>query len=166
MSSFVYKELETYDELKKKKIDVFMILKFHFDRIVTGINRKLTFKHKLYNPWTIEIIEFIAPNVFYEFYRAVRDYKIQSGFTAVTVKNKKKIPTEYILTFTHKGVFNFHIQQIKDVGRLQKTSTNGNVASVVITEESPAVFHYKLKGTLKVHLKYKVVNKYGNCVSY
>ena len=168
MSSFVYKELETYDELKKKKLDAFTILQFHFNRIITGINRKLTFKHKLHNPWIIEIIEFVAPNAFYEFFRAVRDYKIQSGFTAVTVKNKKKTPKEYILTFTHKGVFKFHIEQIQGefIGHLKKTSTNGNVASVVISEESPAIFHFKLNGTLKVHLKYTVVNKYGNCVSY
>ena len=114
------------------------------------------------------LVEHIAPEVYIQFFRAVRDYKFQIGIRTNTIKDKKGKTKEYNIKFTHKGVFTFHLKQIaKSCRKLKKTAGNGSVASVTISEEKPAEFNFKVNnGTLKVTLRYKVVNKYGNSVSF
>ena len=107
--------LETYEELKKKEVKVANILSFHFARIICCIHRKLSFKQKFKNPWTINVSEYLSRDCFYEFFRAVRDYKIAYGRKCEITNYKTGDTKEYVITFTHLGCFRFHLCQTKKV---------------------------------------------------
>ena len=78
--------------LKKKKVKVTEILSFHFTRILFCIHRRLSFKQKLKNPWLINVSEYLCRDLYYNFFRAVRDYKIAYGRTCEIVYTKKVFP--------------------------------------------------------------------------
>ena len=55
---------ESYDHLDKQQVNVTEILYWHYKRIIESINRRLSFRQKYKNPWTIEVTEAINREVF------------------------------------------------------------------------------------------------------
>ena len=165
--------LETYEVLRKQDVKVSSLVVFHLNRMLTGIKRKIIFRQKFKDPWTAEVIEFIEKQVFYQYFRALRDYHISFGRTTETVRDKKGNPVSYIITFTHFGCLRFHLKEgtnttpndIKNF--FTKKDKNGNKATVLCTTEKPAVMTYKIKtGACHLKVKYQITNKYGNVCSY
>lgn len=165
--------LETYDVLREKDVKVFEIVQFHLERISIGINQKISFKQKYKNPWTIEVVEFIQKSIFYEFFRAVRDYKISFGRNISTIKDKKKNSTSFIIEFTHYGCMRYHFTQSTTFTQdhidklFTKTNSIENKANIVINEEKPLLITYKIKtGMCSIKAHYMVKNKYGTVCSF
>ena len=78
--------------LKKKEVKVAgnFIIPFHTYIILH--TQKMSFKQKLKNPWLINVSEYLCRDLFYNFFRAVRDYKIAYGRTCEIVYTKKVFP--------------------------------------------------------------------------
>lgn len=163
-------KLETYEVLKEKKLNVVVTLQYHLKRILDSIRRKISFHQKFRNPWVIEVTEYIAPPIYYELFRAVRDYKISAGFVAETVKDSKNCTKEYLLEFNHLQVFKHHLQEVLEEEIdlfFHKTNSIGNVGCVVASPERKITLQYKVKtGALFISMHYSVTNKYGNLISF
>lgn len=109
-----FEPLETYQVLANKHVKTYEIIQFHFKKILQGIYRRLTFKQKFKNPWVAEVGEYICPEVFYEYYKAIRDFKISFGRTTEVKRNKQGKPTSYTIKFNHLGCMNFHLKKSID----------------------------------------------------
>ena len=103
---------ESYGSLEEKKIDIKSILSFHVLKILESLNRRITFKEKFKNPWTVEVGEHIHFSVFYEWFKAISDYKIEFGRTINIKRNSKNKPSNYTIVFNHFGCFKFHFEKI------------------------------------------------------
>ena len=165
-----FKPLETYQVLEKKEVKVEPIVKWTLKRIVFSISRRITFKQKFKNPWTVEVSEFIHESVFYEIFRAIRDYKISYGREIEVVRDKKNSIKEYIIKFNHFGALAFHLKQLTNINiieRFTKINASGNKAEVQATSEKPAIIRYKKStGAFTIQLHYRVSNRYGNVCSF
>ena len=166
----LFAPLETYEVLRNKDVKIASILQFHFKRILASLYRKISFHQKYRNPWVIEVTEYISSEVYYQFFRAVRDYKISYGVVAKVTKDSKGFSKEYILEFNHLGAFRFHLKEVANESvdnYFKKSNSIGNNGSIIVSDEKKAVFKYKVgTGTLNIQLHYTVTNKYGNCVSF
>ena len=165
--------LETYEVLERKEVKIVGVLEFHMKRLTSSIHRKLSFKQKFVDPWVINISEYISKEVYYEFFRAVRDYKISYGRTCEIVRSKKNEPKEYVITFVHYGCLRFHLSKVIDANVdidavLSKSDAIGNKAKVIVDDaDKKAIMHYKIStGELKLKLHYEVKNKFGNICSF
>lgn len=167
-----FQPLESYEELKKSKIKVSPVLEWHLFRVINSIHRKIIFRQKFRNPWCVEVVEFIHKDIYYQFFRAVRDYHITYGRTETLVCDKSGHPKEYNLKFTHFGAFSFHFEKATnksvDIRKLfKKSNAIGNIAEIEISEEKPATVDYKIKtGAMTIKLHYSVKNKFGNVCSF
>ena len=160
-------ELEPYKILSNENAAVKPILAFHFEELLKSLKRRISSKVSIRNPRTILITLHIHQSLYYAWYRAVRDSVPSFGRTVSTTKRKGKIVEERI-TFTHPGVFKYHIGQvlpsnIKVENYTKKTLTGSSKGNLKISEESPLVFTYnRSRGKLSVSGKYEITNRYGN----
>ena len=162
--------VESYGSLEEKKIDIKSILSFHVLKILESLNRRITFKEKFKNPWTVEVGEHIHFSVFYEWFKAISDYKIEFGRTINIKRNSKNKPSNYTIVLNHFGCFKFHFEKIvgeKISNFLEKLNKSGSQAKVEITSDKQAILDYKVSSSvlsLKVH--YNVKNRYGTVCSF
>lgn len=164
--------MESYERLKSKKIDVVNLLEWHFTTICKSINKRLTFRQKYKNPWTIELFERVHRGVFIEAFKAIRDFTVEFGRTIAVTRDKKGVATKYIITFTHLGAFKHHLHKLSNLSKdniavlFKKTSDKGT-AEVTVTEDKQSVIVYDCRSSnLKVTLSYTVTNKYGAVCSF
>ena len=106
------KMAESYDALEEKKIDIKVILSFHFLEILESLNSRITFKEKFKNPQIIEVGKHIHFSVFYEWFKAISDNKTEFGRTVNIERNSKNKPSNYIIVFAHFGCFKFHLEKV------------------------------------------------------
>ena len=81
-------------------------------KILERLNRRITFKEKYKNPWIVEVGEHIHLSVFYEWFKAISDYKTEFGRTINIKRNSKNKPSNYTIVFNHVGCFKFHFTKI------------------------------------------------------
>ena len=48
-----------YKSLEEKNIKVLEVLQYHFNRIIIGLHRKISFKQTFTKPFQIEIVEYL-----------------------------------------------------------------------------------------------------------
>ena len=124
---------ESYDALEEKKIDIKGILSFHVLKILERLNRRITFKEKLKNPWIVEVGKHIHFIVFYKWFKAISDYDIELGQTISIKLNSKNKPSNYTTMFKHFGCFKFHFEKVvgeKISNYLEKVNKSGLQAKV------------------------------------
>ena len=154
-----------YKVLKEHKSTTFEIVEWHFKSIIESIKRKIILRPNYRDPHTVKISVVIFKQVFYQVYRAVRDYPIQFGISCETNK-KGTIVKGYVIKFSHIAALRFHLKQLSCVEEIdeyfQRKFKHGERAKLTVSEEDPAVFEYKVStDTLNIRIKYCVVNKYG-----
>jgi len=164
--------MESYDKLKEKKIDVSRLLEWHFSTICRSIQRRITFKQKYKNPWTVEVLEHIHREIFIASFKAIRDYVTEFGRTYNVKRDRRGNGTSYKIAFTHLGTLKQHLHKLSGLSKseittLFKKKTDKATACVVVSDEKPCVLEYNCRNcTLKVRLSYKVENQYGTVCSF
>jgi len=168
-----FQELETYEVLKQKNVLVFEIVKWHFQKILSGVNKRLTLKRKFTDPFIASLSREIISNVFFEVYRAVRDFVPFYGFKTSCERNKKGKVVQYHIEFVHLGTFIHHFKELTGLPKtsiknfIKKTFSTGCKANVVISEEKPFSLTYKLTtSVVTVRCHFETVNRFGNVTSY
>ena len=158
-------QLMPYKVLKEHKSSTFEIVEWHFKWIIQSLKRKIILRPNFRDPHMIKISVVIFKKVFYQVYRAIRDYPTQFGISCEANK-KGTIVKGYVIKFTHIAALRFHLKQLSGVEEVddyfQRKFQHGERAKLTVTEEEPAVFEYKVStDTLNIRIKYSVVNKYG-----
>ena len=82
--------LDTYRYLRSQKIDVSKIVEWHFENILASLKWKILLRQKYRNAWSITVTENIHIDIFYQAFRAIRDYHISYDRTIELIKYKKK----------------------------------------------------------------------------
>ena len=163
------KEYESYEKLKAEKINADLLLEWHFSNICSSISRRISFRQKFKNPWTIEATENIQRDVFIKAFQAIRDYKIDYGRTYVVKRNNLGAGVRYTIKFNHFGAFKFHLSKLSkldNIVSLFKKESSKGTATIIVTEDKNAIIDYDCKKSLKITLHYEVKNKYGVVCSF
>ena len=162
--------MSSYSQLAKKTTPVVNILNFVLNRSLKSIYRKLSFRQKYRNPWTIAVTEPIAREIFYEWFKAVNDHLPDFGRTVEIVRNKSGKAVSYRIKFTHIGTFKFHVGKIigeDKINLVKENKTTKEKVKVVCTDEKPIIINYNIsKGILMINLKYNLFNRYGQLCSF
>ena len=161
-------EFNPYIVFKSKTISVSEILKFHFEDIAKEIKRKISSRITIRNPWQILISHKIHKDLFFEWYRAVRDYIPSLGVTTSVKRNKRNILTSITITFVRRGTFKFHFNQAlsgNSITNYLTKSIGTCTGNVIVLQDKPVTIIYNMvKGNMKIVLNYQVTNRYGNIV--
>ena len=162
--------MSSYSHLAKKTTPVVNILNFVLNRSLKSIYRKLSFRQKYRNLWTIAVTEPIAREIFYEWFKAVNDHLPDFGRTVEIVRNKSGKAVSYRIKFTHIGTFKFHVGKIigeDKINLVKENKTTKEKVKVVCTDEKPIIINYNIsKGILMINLKYNLFNRYGQLCSF
>ena len=164
--------LDTYKAYRSYKINVCEIGEFHVRSIVESVHRKISQKQKFKNPWTVNVHGIIYKDIFYQLFRAIRDYSISYGRSVEVIRTKKGIATSYIITFTHFGALKFHLQKLAndkiDIATyFNRKWKNGAKGSIIVSVEKPAKLSYRVSTcTYHLNLHYKMENKYNELCSF
>ena len=164
---------DSYAALRNHQTTTSDILEWHFTSLVKSMYRKVSLHQRYRNPWRICVAEKIKFEIFIQFYKAVRDFKISYGRTLKLEKYKNSSIKVITITFTHLGALKYHLTQttngnLNDINEFfEKKLKNGNKGAIIVTEEKPATLTHKVAtSTLTMDLCYKVYNKYGNICSF
>ena len=87
-------------------------MNFHVLKILESLNRHITFQEKFKNPWIVEVGEDIHISGFYEWFKAISDYKIKFGLKINIKRNLKNKPSSYTIMLKYFGCFKFHFEKI------------------------------------------------------
>ena len=168
-----FKPLDTYEVLKTNNVLVYDITKWHFEKFLIAINKRLTLKRKYTDPFKVTTTREINKTVFYEIFRALRDFVPHTGITASTEKNKKGSIALYKIQFNHFGTFIYHSSLLTGLSKsevkkqINKTFSTGCKANVVITDEKPAEIIFKVSTSVcTVKCNFVTINRFGNVTSY
>lgn len=162
-----FQPLQPYKILKEHQSSTSELITWHFTNIFESIHRKLTLPQNFRDSFTVKITTIIFRNLFYQAYRAIRDYPTQFGIICNTNKNRTKKVTGYVVKFTLKDAFQFHLKKLcgdnEDIERnFCKWFQHREKAELIVTEENPALFEYKVStDTMNISIKYSIKNKYG-----
>ena len=162
---------DTYIVFSQKKVQVDELVREEFIEILKYIKRKLTTKPSARNPGGIQVKVRMNKVVFWEWWRAIRDYVPDIGKIAEKTMYKNRKVKEYKVIFNRGGPFIFHLNKIISAAGegaedfLSKEWKNGTSAKVLVDENNIFVFSYKpLASLLTVTCKYQLKNKYGNVI--
>lgn len=162
--------IDSYAELDEKNILVINLIKFHFDTILTSLNRKIQAKQTLYNPFKVVINERVHSEIFLAVYKAIRDFRTAYGRELIVKKDKSGIIKEISIIFHHLGSLKFHLSNLSslDINKIFKKKFKSNaVGDIICDDEKKCILHYKVSTkTLNITASYKVVNQYGMVCSY
>ena len=159
--------MNVYNVLDTQKIDVRPLVNYEFKIILQKIKRRLTLKQRLKNPWQISIKHLIQKDIYYQWFRAVRDHITHFDRNISTIKDRRNITTKLIIEFTDLRSLIFHCSKAYD-----NTNTSArNFVKKLITDckanlLAPVVFDYDCKkNSLHIRGRYEVSNRYGNVIS-
>lgn len=163
--------MDTYKYLENHKTQTQSLVNWHFKLILTSVRRKITLRQKYRDPFTITVTSLVHPDIFYQAFRAVRDFKTKIGFKADCERTAKGKPKLYVLTFDQLGVFKFHLCKLsnsKSVSHfLKKEFVRGEKGTIEVSSEKPAVISYKVStGTLTLQCSYICKNSFGYICSF
>ena len=138
------REINSYEEFKEQKVQLYAIIKFHLEILLGSLNRKITFRQKFKNPWSASSSLFVQRDVFFYCYRAIRDHNISFGRTIENIKDKKGFVKSFTIKFVHLGTLKYHLSKVvnkKNLNKIfNKAQKNGCTANIDISESKP----YKL----------------------
>jgi len=160
--------LLTYEVLKNKDIKIYELLSWHFQKILNSIRRKISPRERYHNPWMVIISREIKFSIFWEYFRAVRDYHTAFGRTCEVQRTKKGLISKVIVTFTHLGSFKLQLQEITGKSSqeikasFKKKFPCGSKGEVIVNTSKPTTLIYKKNTeTLDISIHYEVHNRYG-----
>ena len=161
-------EFDSYESLSEKKIEVLPLVSFHFLEVLRCIKRRIVAKQTVRNPWMVRIRTKIPATVFFEWYRAVRDFRAAYGRDIRVVKDKKRkdILKEITITFYHIGPLKFHLLKAVDGNAVIKDyiekKIGTSVGKIVVSREKPFIFTFRVaQGSLSINASYQIENRYG-----
>ena len=171
MTDFHPRRFEPYKILEEHKISTFSVLNWHFQEILKSVNRKITLKQSFRHPFTVVLSATIFKELYYQGYRAVRDYPVQFGTETSTLTNKKGVLKSYEIKFTKIQSLRFHLKQLsglEDVDvYLKKKFPHEEKGNVIVSEEDPVVLFFKLStNTLTITMKFQVMNQHGTICNF
>lgn len=164
-------ELDTYRILTVQKVEVLPILADHFADLLKSVKRKISPRQSIRNPWKIIVKMKIYHSIYYEFFRAVRDWSSEFGRSISIERGANGLLKTQTISFTHKGTFVYHISRV--VGErfkvndfLKKSVTGGGFGKLLFSSANPVVFIFNVqKNELVVSGTYQLVNRYGNVMN-
>ena len=109
-------------------------------------------------------------DIFFYWYRAIQDNVTRAGRYIVEDKRTGSIKV-FIIKFTQRAAFKYHLQKVVDWSTLSKIYTkknkNGCVAKMLVSQEKPVTVTYKvISKTLTIKFHYEVRNKYDIVCSF
>ena len=111
MAEVNLKKFEPYKILKEHNISSFTILSWHFQEVLKSFSRKITLKQSFRNPFTVVLSTTIFKELYYQGYRAVRDYPVQFVTERTTLKDTKGVNIKsYEIRFTKIQSLRFHLK--------------------------------------------------------
>ena len=163
--------IDTYKYLEKHQSETKKLIHWHFKLVLTSLRRKITLRQKYRDPYTITVSTLVHPEVYYQAFRAVRDFDAKIGFTATTERTAKGKAKLHILKFDRLGVFKYHFKKLSDVKNIgyycKKEFKRGETGTLEVSADKPAVVTYKIStGTLTLQCSYVCTNSFGHVVSF
>lgn len=163
--------MDTYEYLSSHKSDTSELVHWHFKLVLQSISRKITSKQTYRDPFTVSVTQLMNPDLFFQAYRAIRDYSIQLGITTECHKTTKKKVKSYSIKFERLGVFKFHISKLSNCKNityyLNKTFKCSGKGTVEVSEEKPSIITFKVStGSLTLKCFYVYTNSYGHVCSF
>ena len=134
--------------------------------LLKSIKRRIKPTPSIRSPWKIQVKSNLHSTLFWEFYRAVKNWSSEFGRTLHVEKKKNGFPKAYTITFFHKGTFEYHLSQgtgesVKK--HLKKKLKGGAVGQVAVSEEKPVVLKHNIsRAELTLNIFYEIINRYGN----
>lgn len=163
--------VDTWELIRRKKTAVQPLLEFFFNDLLSGVKNKLRKRATNAHPWKVVVHSKIPGNIFLEFYRTLRDYKIRTFREIEVTRKKDGSISRIVFTFTNIGPLKFHLGQatdITDIAAFKKKYfcrewPDGCEAAVSITPDKAATLVFNMK-TQKMTFSapYEVRNSYGN----
>ena len=110
MISFYYAQGMSYDELRKKSLEISQFVEWHTNRILENIKRSLKVKQSFRDPFKFKIKETIPYHLIIHIFKAIKSYEGETTppsilYKTVTDKPGRKVTTTK--TYTLKFL-NFH----------------------------------------------------------
>ena len=142
--------MSSYDELRKKNLEIGPFVKWHFNKILKNIKRSLKIKQSFRNPFQFKLKEPIPFYLFSHIYHAIKTCQEETTppsilFSTITDKPGRK--ATYTKSFTLK-LLNFysvlhlftHLNSKRNVLNSLKKKVKNSDIRVVVTGEKPFVF--------------------------
>jgi len=104
--------METYTVLEEKNINIIKLVHWHFGIILQSVKRKISNKQTYRDPFFISTTSIIHSDIFYQVFRAIRDYQTTFGTQTQVLRDSKKKVKQYCITFTHFGAFKFYLKKL------------------------------------------------------
>ena len=164
--------LDSFGLLRETTINVSGLVEWHITAILTQLRRQIKTRQSNWHPWQINISRLINDKVFWEAYRAIRDFRSNFGYRIVQERFRNGKLKKIIITFHHSGAFKYYMLQLCNgniaVGNfLKRDLPHGIKGKILITQEKPLIFTYITSSSLcKVTAYYEIVNEYGTVVSF
>ena len=163
-------DMSSYSHLAKKTAPTVKILSFVLNQSLKSIYRKLSFRQKCREPWTIVVSEPIAREFFHKQFKVINDHLPGFGRTVEIVRNKLGKAVSYRIKFAHISTFKFHVGQIigeDKINLVKKNKTTKEKVKIVCAYETSTKIDYNIsKGILMINLKYNLFNRYGQLCSF
>ena len=163
----------SYESLRTTKVDLFVLLKFHFCDIICSLARKISSRQAYKNPWQVNVEHKIHYTVFKYWYKAVADYTSEFGRTIRVKRSHGGDLVQITMSFTNVCSFFFHLRSVSDHSKeeliqiFSKNLKNDSIGTLVATEEKPFTVTFdRKKSVAKFHGFYEVKNSYGHLCSF
>ena len=133
----------SYEKFFSKECNVSDIAEWKFLEFLKIIKRRLTFRQKFTNPWSIILTESIHRSIFVPVYQAIRDHIVHRAISMKVERNRIGEGEKFHIEFKHVEELIFHLSKIckitKDEVRsfFYKQGTNERKAKVIVSEEKP-----------------------------
>ena len=149
------------------------LLQWHFEEILTKIQKRISLRHTCRNTWAIEVKTVIHPDIFLPLYVAFENFQPKLGLHIEEewYKSRKELKS-VTFKFDLLGVLVYHLANIcnhtVDIPKkFTRTFKCGSYGNVVVNHEKPAtIMHSYSNKTLKFRANYIVRNEFGVLLSY
>ena len=85
-------EFNSYGIFESKKVELLPIANFQFKILLQKVQRRLSIRQMIKNPWTVIIEEYIHRAIVLEWFKALRDHSTHFGRSIVEKRDKKRCP--------------------------------------------------------------------------
>ena len=113
--------MSSYDELRKKNLEIGPFVQWHFNKILKNIKRSLKIKQSFRNPFQFKLKEPIPYYLFSHIYHAIKTYQgettppsILFPLLLINLGEKQRTPNSFTLKFLNfYSVLHFHSPQFE-----------------------------------------------------
>ena len=142
--------MSSYDELRKRNLEIRPFVEWHFNKILKNIKRSLKIKQSFRNPFHFKLKEPIPFYLFSHIYHAIKTYQGETTppsilFSTITDKSGRKATYTKSFTFKFLNFYSFlhlftHLNSKRNVLNSLKKKVKNSDIRVVVTVEKPFVF--------------------------